>query len=96
MVRRRIPSVTAALEKLEKMTTEPERPSRRQKARQEEAKPQPVARQKDDDEKLGRHQKVKREEEKPRQAARPRPQVRQEASSVRSRPVGGGGGGGAL
>jgi Caspase domain len=85
-------SVTAALEKLERMTTEPERPTRREKARQEEARPRPVARQKEEDERPGRRQKVKREEEKPRQTARP--QVRQEASSVRSRPIGGGGGGG--
>jgi hypothetical protein len=99
-------SVTAALEKLERTTTEPERPTRREKARQEEperptrrekarqeeARPRPVARQKEEDERPGRRQKVKREEEKPRQTARP--QVRQEASSVRSRPIGGGGGGG--
>jgi Caspase domain len=85
-------SVTAALEKLERMTTEPERPTRREKARQEEARPRPVARQKEEDERPGRRQKVKREGEKPRQTARP--QVRQEASSVRSRPIGGGGGGG--
>ena len=92
-------SVTAALEKLEQKTTAPERPSRREKARQEEEKPRPVAREKEEKPRPAARQKEERprpvarqRDEKPRQAARP--QVRQEASSARPRFGGGGGGGG--
>jgi Caspase domain/Putative peptidoglycan binding domain len=88
------PAVAPAAAPVVRHNVEPE--PRRERAKQEEPRTRPVARQRDNEEKPVRRERASREEPRRERASREesRPRVRQEASSPRSSGGGGGGGGG--